>query len=179
MTIVVFVAGELDGHRFKKICLPTINRFADESCHKLVVVSPTEIEVDSHLDSRVITDDKILKKYFRKQNVSRGNTWKYQMKLKLLIHKYVETEWYVIFDSDCYMSRGCELKDYFLPDSKIAKVNIVDYPLHVEWQISAEQFLSLPRPNKFCGVTPMIMNTAVVRHLCEEFHKELSVRGPN
>jgi hypothetical protein len=130
---------------FHKIAQPSFKNIDQ----KIIIISNNEI--GSLSDASVLTADGCT------------SEWKYQQTLKLAISSFIDTEFYLCCDVDCFFTGN---QSYFL-DNK-PKVN-VEQNIHKDWWVAASKFLNVERPKLQCGVTPMFLHTKTVVSMIDSF----------
>ena len=165
-TIVVPVCGEEDLYRFKLILFPTIRHFFSKS--DIFVITPRQSPASFHSSIFIIRDEELINSEIRAG-------WLKQQILKLLVHRFVTSHWYLVLDSDCFFTRHCSPKDFFVNDK--ARVNLSTG--HDTWWKSASRFTGYAIPSPRCGVTPMLLHTCVVKELCSSLDVERAILSCN
>ena len=94
VTAVLPIKGKSDLHRFNKILKPS---FLDVYDLNLILITDEKIDESDRI--KVINDDLV----FRSVNDARNSRgWFKQQVIKLKSWKYVDTEWMLILDADCF-----------------------------------------------------------------------------
>lgn len=91
--------------------------------------------------------------------------WHFQQFLKIIAAKYIDTEWYLCLDVDCFLTG---YSDFFVSDKP--KLNIES--THREWWAKSAYNLNLKIPNVTCGVTPMFIHTASMSKIIDRFGEQ-------
>lgn len=130
---------------FHKIAQPSFKNID----HQIVIISDNEI--GSLPDTSVLTRDGCL------------SFWVYQQTLKLAISSFIDTEFYLCCDVDCFFTGN---QNFYLENKP--KVNI-EQNLHKEWWDTASEYLNIDSPKTRCGVTPMFLHTETVVGMIDSF----------
>jgi len=109
---------------------------------------------------KIINEDDI----YPKKNSYTG--WHLQQILKLYISKIIYTEYYLILDSDCYLTKKINYSDLFVNNKPIP--NLIHKHKN-DWLLKSCQYYELDYekvPDTIINVTPQLMNTKIVVELC-------------
>jgi hypothetical protein len=107
--------------------------------------------------------------------------WQLQQVLKLYISRFISTEYYLILDSDCYLTKKINYSDLFVNNKPIPNLT---YKRNNSWLIKSCQYYDLDYekvPDIIINVTPQLMNTKIVIELCDSNKNipELIINGCN
>tara|TARA_Y100000004_G_scaffold194015_1_gene257713 strand:- start:285 stop:1145 length:861 start_codon:yes stop_codon:yes gene_type:complete len=170
ITIVVPVGGEKyldDYYRLNNNLLYSIDKLFDLNCLQEVIVitnHPDKVEKENRPYLKILKDNEVRE--------SNKYGWGFQQVLKLEVSKYVQTEWYLTMDSDCYFTKpNVNTADFINEDGKaFMRITQNDGNLHDRWNNCA-LFLDSPVKNLegCCTVTPVMMNRNYTRDLCDKY----------
>ncbi len=153
-TIVLPIKGESDVKRFNHILRPSLDSI--RNC-KLLIVTDEKIDPlpTSYLPVRIVSDSEF--------DLPEMIGWNKQQAIKLLSHAFVDTEWILTMDSDCFFmySGGIEM---LMPNGN-PFCNTAKKTNHNKWWNRSSEALSTPVPDVKCGVTPMFLKTDSCRDL--------------
>jgi len=107
--------------------------------------------------------------------------WHFQQVLKLYISKVIRTDYYIILDADCYLTKKIGYYDLFINKKPI--VNIT-YKHTNDWLLKSCKYFDLKYDDvsdDIINVTPQLCSTRFVKELCEKHNNlpELINNGCN
>jgi Family of unknown function (DUF6492) len=167
-------SSDLD--RFIALGLPSLQRFIDKSCilELIVVASKHDIyRISRHLaplcvfSFRIVDEDRLC------PAIAGSRGWYKQQILKLAIAPLIETEWYLIIDSDVICIRQVHYTDLIQGGRAIWQKEPAS--LHLNWWRGSENILQVPTavcPDELViGVTPELMHAESVIQLICRIHE--------
>ncbi len=171
-TIVLPIKGESDVKRFNHILRPSLDSI--RNC-KLLIVTDEKIDPlpTSCLPVRVVSDSEF--------DLPKMGGWHKQQAIKLLSHAFVDTEWILTMDSDCFFmfSGGIEM---LMPNGKPFCNTTKHKSNQDNWWNHSSKLLSSPIPDVRCTVTPMFLKAdsckdltskidvaQAIKHGCNEY----------
>ena len=177
-TIVLPIKGESDVRRFNHILRPSLDSV--RNCKLLIV---TDEKVDplptSYLPVRIVSDSEF--------NLPNMIGWHKQQAIKLLSHAFVDTEWILTMDSDCFFmfSGGIEMLmpngRPFCNTTKGRLSNLTLTPKQQSnqdnWWHRSSKVLSSPVPDVKCTVTPMFLKTDSCKDLTSKIDVAQAIKS--
>jgi len=175
--------NELNSYKiFREISLPLYDKFLDtEFIDNFYIICPRDnieyIQKDTQLypilQFKFIEEESIID-----SNLSNEKGWIKQQIIKLCIANIIETEYYLVVDSDMYLNQPLRYQDLFY-DNKIKYTsepyqtkNDKYHSTNSNWWASSCKVLNYPIENlyndeKLMGVTPQVLITQTVKNLIE------------
>lgn len=107
--------------------------------------------------------------------------WQKQQVIKLNICKIISTDFYIVLDSDCYLTKKISLSDIYINDKPI--VALIEKHSN-DWLLKSCAYFNINYenecPNMVMNVTPQILKTSIVKELigCHDVGK-LILNGCN
>jgi len=163
VTAVLPIKGKSDLQRFNKILKPSLLDVYD-----LNLILITDEKIDDSNRIKVINDDLV----FRSVNDARNSRgWFKQQVIKLKSWKYVDTEWMLILDADCFFLFQGSINNLFKNGKPI--VSYVKDIKNQKWWLNSSKNINVELPSDgFCAVTPMFLNTKICKDLDQKYDLE-------
>jgi len=112
---------------------------------------------------RLISENSILKEFIIKNTEG----WYIQQLLKLGIARYIKTNFYLVLDSDCFLTKPFGYDNLFSDQQLLTNSN--SWKIHKNWWISSAKILDIPvkmiQNQPVMGVTPQTLITSYVSEL--------------
>lgn len=156
--------GELsDLHRLKTL-FTSAKKFW-RGGDSFIVITPEPVEVRAELDrlgveARVLHDDEVV------PLDSKLHPWYRQQVIKLASHRLVETEFYLVLDSDCFFTRETHVEDLVIEGRGVVSYGEGPAYSHRNWYAGCRK-LGLKTPDRKINVTPFLMNSEIAKSAFE------------
>jgi len=161
--------------RFICILLPSLNKYLDiASVHEFIIIcKPEEIKLvknelgkqQSSLPINIISENLILKG----KVISKTKGWYIQQLLKLGIARRIKTNYYLVLDSDCFLTKPFDYEKLFHHEKLIMNSN--SWKVHKNWWLNSANIMGIPfdilKEKPVIGVTPEILITSSVCDLLD------------
>lgn len=181
ITMVMPCKGEEDIFRVQENLAPSILKFLDaRGFDEFIVICEEEAKnklqpilscLSSKLKVRFLLDSDFLPS----AEGFEGRGWLKQQAIKLLSHSFVQSDWILTVDSDCYFVRESSIEDFINTTSNTKKTTAytgLGKRRHGEWWNSSAKYLNMPEPDTYCFVTPFMLNRQVCSELCFSYDIE-------
>lgn len=162
------------------VLLPSFEKYwtEKESIEFLIIVPPDEIDFDkrrinkfSNFKFRFVSDDDLCPTLRNKFG------WHKQQILKLYASKIVETEYYLVLDTDLILIHSATSKNFFHNNKPIFQQESAS--VHWDWWMSSKNVLksgvSFNNDSMMMGVTPEVLNKTICSDLIDEIAKRNNV----
>ena len=161
---------------FLALGLPSLQRFIEKSCilELIVIASKRDIyKISKHLTALCVFSFRIVDEDQLCPAIAGSRGWSKQQILKLAIALLIETEWYLIIDSDVICTRQVDYTDLIQGGRAIWQKEQASE--HLSWWRGSENVLQMPTavcPDEpVFGVTPALMHTESVTQLICRIHE--------
>ncbi len=161
--------------RFISILLPSLNKYLDAtSVYEFIIICKAEElnlvknelgKQQSNLPINIISENLILKG----EVISKSKGWYIQQLLKLGIARRIKTNYYLVLDSDCFLTRSFDYENLFFDEKLIMNTN--SWKVHKIWWVNSADIIDIPlepvKENPVMAVTPEILITSSVCELLD------------
>jgi len=131
-----------------------------------VITRPDDIEFFSNLFQQYSPYLKVLNQNDIYQNNISQTGWHIQQVLKLFVSEIINTEYYLILDADCYLTKKINYGDLFVDGKPILSLI---HKHRNDWLIKSCSYYELDYdndvPDTILNVTPQLCNTRIVKEL--------------
>lgn len=169
ITFFIPVATGRDIDLLINICLPSIYYFYKNIFTVFICVADNDYDLLLKQLSIIQTDNIIIKKDTEVLPIKKINSYYYQMALKLQVSKFIKTEYYIVFDADCLLTKKCNFFNFVsLIDDKY-KCNFIKINKIQDWMRRSIKYLDCDKNITFStNQTPFIFKKDIVEKMCSE-----------
>ena len=161
--------------RFISILLPSLNKYLDiSSVYEFIIICKIEeINLVKNelgkqqygLPIHVISENLILKS----EVISKTKGWYIQQLLKLGIARRIKTNYYLVLDSDCVLTKSFDYENLFHHEKLIMNTN--SWKVHKKWWLNSARIINISleivKEHPVMAVTPEILITSSVCELLD------------
>ena len=169
ITFFIPVATGRDIDLLINICLPSIQYFYQDEYKIFICVADKDYELlNLYLKNK---DNITIKKDTEILPIKKINSYYYQMALKLQVAKFITTDFYIVFDADCLLTKKCYFTN-FITETKNTmsyKCNYIKINKIQDWMKRSMKYLEYKEQITFStNQTPFIFKKILVENMCSE-----------
>ena len=138
--------------------------FLNNDIDNIYIIVPTN---EINIFQKILTSNKIITILDEKNivNLDNYNGWVKQQIIKLYISNIIKTEYYIVLDADCFLTKSINIKDIIINNKAVVSLM---HKHKNNWLIRSCNYFNLDYnalPNDVLNVTPQILKTTIVKEL--------------